>query len=274
MMEAFVQQQNRNSSFGKRFDYVTLAPAAAAPCYPFLLRAFHAIVGSQAATPSPLAIVGAILVLAVAFVVPFLGLALACCPTATIGARRLAYARRGRADALCLPWRRPGTGSQSHLRRNRLVRDLARDRDLFAVRPKSRRCPSARGRALAGCPWADGSDPLPLRVVPSHQSSVRPGRPRCPRNRHEDRTRGLSLWHRRTAVGGGHALPDRHWPLSRMALERRRSGLPPDISGRLGRLSLAVHPRAHELGLHLRPLLSRHTDRLEFRDRRPNRAHP
>ena len=45
-MEAFVQQQNRNSSFGKRFDYVTLAPAAAALCYPFLLRAFHAIVGS------------------------------------------------------------------------------------------------------------------------------------------------------------------------------------------------------------------------------------
>ena len=91
-MEAFVQQQNRNSSFGKRFDYVTLAPAAAALCYPFLLRAFRAIVGSQAATPSPLAIVGAIIVLAVAFVVPFLGLALACRPTAAVGARRLAYA--------------------------------------------------------------------------------------------------------------------------------------------------------------------------------------
>src|SRR2546423_4649390 len=92
MMEAFVQQQNRSSSLGKRFDYVALAPAAAALCYPFLLRAFHAIVGSQAATPSPLAIVGAILVLAVAFIVPFLGLALACRPTATVGARRLAYA--------------------------------------------------------------------------------------------------------------------------------------------------------------------------------------
>ena len=91
-MEAFVQQQNRSSSLGKRFDYVALAPAAVALCYPFLLRAFHAIVGSQAATPSPLAIVGAILVLAVAFVVPFLGLALAFRPTATVGARRLAYA--------------------------------------------------------------------------------------------------------------------------------------------------------------------------------------
>jgi hypothetical protein len=92
MMEAFVQQQNRSSSLGKRFDYVALAPAAAALCYPFLLRAFHAIVGSQAATPSPRAIVGAILVLAVAFVVPFLGLALACRPTTPVGARRLAYA--------------------------------------------------------------------------------------------------------------------------------------------------------------------------------------
>jgi len=92
MIEAFVQQQNRSSSLGKRFDYVALAPAAAALCYPFLLRAFHPIVGSQAATPSPLAIVGAILVLAVAFIVPFLGLALACRLTATVGARRLAYA--------------------------------------------------------------------------------------------------------------------------------------------------------------------------------------
>ena len=92
MMEAFVQQQNRSSRLRKRFDYVALAPAAAALCYPFLLRAFHAIGGSQAATPSPLAIVGAILVLAVAFVVPFLGLALAYRPAATVGARRLAYA--------------------------------------------------------------------------------------------------------------------------------------------------------------------------------------
>lgn len=90
-MEAFVQQLNR-SSLGKRFDYVALAPAAAALCYPFLLRAFHAIVGSQSATLLPYAIVGAILVLTFAFVVPFLGLALACRPTATVGARRLAYA--------------------------------------------------------------------------------------------------------------------------------------------------------------------------------------
>lgn len=91
-MEAFVQQLNRSSSIGKRFDYVALVPGAAALCYPFLLRAFHAIVGSQTATPSPSAIVGAILVLASAFVVPFLGIALASRRTAPIGARRLAYA--------------------------------------------------------------------------------------------------------------------------------------------------------------------------------------
>jgi hypothetical protein len=46
-----------------------------------------------------------------------------------------------------------------------------------------------------------------------------------------------------------------------------------DISGRLGGLPLAVHPRAHELGFHLRSKLSRYTDRLEFRDRSPDRAH-
>ncbi len=95
MMEALVEEQNRSSSLAKRFDYVALVPVAAALCYPFLLRAFHAIVGSQAATSSPFAIVGAVLVLIVAFIVPFLGLALARRPTATVGARRLAYASVG-----------------------------------------------------------------------------------------------------------------------------------------------------------------------------------
>src|SRR5436309_3549312 len=69
-----------------------IGPAAAAICYPFLLRAFHAVVGTQAAAPSPLAIVGAASILAVAFVVPFLALVLACWPAADPGARRLAYA--------------------------------------------------------------------------------------------------------------------------------------------------------------------------------------
>jgi len=90
-MEALVEQQNRTRRLEKSFDYLALAPAAAALCYPFLLRAFHALVGPGAATPSPFAILGAVLVLAVAFVVPFLGLALAGRPAAAPGARRLAY---------------------------------------------------------------------------------------------------------------------------------------------------------------------------------------
>jgi hypothetical protein len=91
-MDAFVQPQDRNAAFGPRFDYLALAPAAAAVCYPFLLWTFHVVVGTQAATPSRLAIVGATLILAMAFVVPFLALTLACRPDANPGARRLAYA--------------------------------------------------------------------------------------------------------------------------------------------------------------------------------------
>ncbi|RXG86699.1 hypothetical protein EAS61_32995 [Bradyrhizobium zhanjiangense] len=61
-------------------------------CYPFLLNAFHAIVGTQAASLAPVAIACATSVLVVAFVVPFLGIALACRPTSDPGSRRLAYA--------------------------------------------------------------------------------------------------------------------------------------------------------------------------------------
>src|SRR3954449_5534792 len=91
-MDAFAQPQDRSATIGPRFDDLALAPAAAAICYPFLLRAFHAVVGTQAAAPSPLAIVGAASILAVAFVVPFLAFTLACRPAADPGARRLAYA--------------------------------------------------------------------------------------------------------------------------------------------------------------------------------------
>src|SRR5262249_34769279 len=92
MMEALVEQHNRSASIGKRFDYVARAPAAAALCYPFLLRAFHAVVGTQAVAPSVSAIASATLILAIAFLVPFLGLSLACPPTANTGPRRFAYA--------------------------------------------------------------------------------------------------------------------------------------------------------------------------------------
>ena len=91
-MEAFVPSQNRSSLLERRSYYLALAPAAAAICYPFLLRAFHAVIGTQSVSPSPLAIVGATVILAAAFVVPFLGLALACRPAANPGTRRLAYA--------------------------------------------------------------------------------------------------------------------------------------------------------------------------------------
>src|SRR5215472_13882521 len=91
-MEPFVHSQNRSGLLERRSDYLALAPAAAAICYPFLLRAFHAVIGTQAASRSPFAIVGATLILAAAFVVPFLGLALAGRHTANPGTRRLAYA--------------------------------------------------------------------------------------------------------------------------------------------------------------------------------------
>jgi hypothetical protein len=91
MMETLAKQQHRTHPLEKRFDYLALAPAAAALCYPFLLKAFHAAIGTQAVTPSSFAFLGAVVVLAVAFIVPFLGLAFALHPTAGPGARRLAY---------------------------------------------------------------------------------------------------------------------------------------------------------------------------------------
>src|SRR3954467_11801685 len=95
MMEAFVRLQNRRRFVEKRFDYLALVPAAAAICYPFLLDAFHAIVGTQALSPPPLAIASATFILVVAFVVPFLGIALACRPASNPGSRPLAYASVG-----------------------------------------------------------------------------------------------------------------------------------------------------------------------------------
>jgi len=91
-MEAPIPSLSRRTSLEKGFDYLALVPVAAAICYPFLLTVFHAVVGTQAVTASPVAIVGATLILAVAFAVPFLGLALACRPGSNSGARRLAYA--------------------------------------------------------------------------------------------------------------------------------------------------------------------------------------
>src|SRR5262249_1258432 len=92
MMEAFVRSLNRRGLLEKRLDYLALAPAAAAICYPFLLNAFHAIVGTQAVSPTPFAIASAAFLMVVAFGAPFLGIALACRPASDPGSRRLAYA--------------------------------------------------------------------------------------------------------------------------------------------------------------------------------------
>src|SRR3954466_7364975 len=92
MMERSAKAQRDLSGMEARRDYLALAPAAASLCYPFLLRAFHALVGPPGATPAPSAIAGAALILAIAFAVPFLGLVFALRPAATTGARRLAYA--------------------------------------------------------------------------------------------------------------------------------------------------------------------------------------
>src|SRR6516225_1194620 len=190
MMEAFVRPQNRGRFLEKRFDYLDLVPAAAAICYPFLLNAFHAIVGTQAVSPPPLAIASATFILVFAFVVPFLGIALACRPTSP----RLC--QRGVANALCLCRRRPDLDQEPHSRRGRLVRDLARDRDLVAVCPRSGHCSCACSRGLAGCPRGNGRGPVPICGVSSRQSSVRLDRAGCACSRYEDRTRGLSLCRR------------------------------------------------------------------------------
>ncbi|WP_246571575.1 hypothetical protein [Bradyrhizobium liaoningense] len=92
MMEVFVHEQNRRRSLETNFDYLALVPAAAAICYPFLLNAFHAIIATQAVSHSRLAMASATSILTAAFVVPFLGIALAYRPTSDLGSRRLAYA--------------------------------------------------------------------------------------------------------------------------------------------------------------------------------------
>jgi hypothetical protein len=92
MMDASARRRHRNPLLERPVDYLALAPAVAALCYPFLLKAFHDWVGAPGAKPSPLAIVVAAGVLIVAFGVPFLGLAMALRPSAGAGPRRLAYA--------------------------------------------------------------------------------------------------------------------------------------------------------------------------------------
>jgi hypothetical protein len=78
-MKAFVRSQNWSDLLESPY-YLALAPAAAAICYPFLLQAFHVVIGTQPVAPSILAIVVATMIFTAAFVVPFLGIAFACVP--------------------------------------------------------------------------------------------------------------------------------------------------------------------------------------------------
>jgi hypothetical protein len=91
MMEAVAKPEEEVVRTKGRLEYRALAPAAACLCYPFLLKAFHAFIGPPGAMPSTFAILGATLILTLAFGVPFLGIALALRPAASPGARRLAY---------------------------------------------------------------------------------------------------------------------------------------------------------------------------------------
>jgi hypothetical protein len=91
-MEALIRQQSRRTLAAPHFDYLAAAPAVGVICYPFLLEAFHVVVGPPGSRPSSLAVVGAIMILGAAFAVPMLGITLASRPEPRSSLRRLAYA--------------------------------------------------------------------------------------------------------------------------------------------------------------------------------------
>lgn len=76
----------------KRAHAVDLTPALAAIGYPFLLDAFHSVVGAPGTRASAAAIIAAAALLACMLAVPTLGLVFATRRHAGTGARRLAYA--------------------------------------------------------------------------------------------------------------------------------------------------------------------------------------
>jgi hypothetical protein len=87
-MDALARQQ----AAVRRLNHRIIVPALAAVLYPFLLRAFHLVIGPPGAEPTPLAILGGVLILGFAFAVPALGIVLAGHPDSGLGQRRLAYA--------------------------------------------------------------------------------------------------------------------------------------------------------------------------------------
>ncbi|MGY4483123.1 hypothetical protein ACVWWR_002314 [Bradyrhizobium sp. LM3.2] len=272
-MDAFAQPRDRSATIGPRFDYSALAPAAAAICYPFLLRTFHAVVGTQAAMPSPRAIVAATLILVVAFLVPFLGLALACRPDADPGARRLAYA------AVATPTLFVLLGVVQALIHSPLPDELAwcvlwlviTIWTQTAVNPAAATRPTVgRLRVVHGMTAAVLSLYVTFHLAnhlyglvgpDAHAAVMKIGRVVYRSGVGEPLLVAAMLFQ----IGTGLFLAWR-WSAAPQGFHRTFQV----ASGAY--LSLYI-PRAHELGFHLRSELSRYTDRLEFRDWSPHRAH-
>ena len=273
MMEAFVRPQNRRSFLEKRFDYLALVPAAAAICYPFLLNAFHAIVGTQAVSPPPLAIASATFILVVAFVVPFLGIALACRPTSNPGSRRLAYA------SVVSPTLYVFLGVVQTLIKSPIPDEVVWCAIWLAIAIWSQ---SARDPVAAAVPAVGGwrvvhgvtAAVLSLYVVfhltnhlfgligpDAHAAVMKIGRVVYRSAVGEPLLVAAMLFQ----IGTGLFLA---WRWSAAAHDFQRT-----YQVASGAYLSAVHSRPHELGLRLRAKLPRHTDRLEFRDRSPDWAH-
>jgi hypothetical protein len=84
--------QQPSAAAMRRADPIDLLPAVAVICYPFLLDAFHVVVGPVGARASAWTTAAAAAILAAAFAVPALGIAIANRPASKPGLRRLAYA--------------------------------------------------------------------------------------------------------------------------------------------------------------------------------------
>lgn len=94
-MEALRNQVGERGTFAipvEQPGLIRVLPALAAGVYPFLLRAFHALVGPPATTISTPDIIIASAVLGVIFCIPILGIICAAMPGQDASTRRLAYA--------------------------------------------------------------------------------------------------------------------------------------------------------------------------------------
>ena len=92
LSEAAKPQDGGRAIAARRAYAVDLTPALAALCYPFLLDAFHSVVGAPGARSSASSVIAAAVVLAFILAVPASGLVFATRNQAGTSARRLAYA--------------------------------------------------------------------------------------------------------------------------------------------------------------------------------------